>query len=99
MFLIPINKSVRGPRAPRSSPTPAPDRRADHVLSELLAMNEEMVVQLRVEQAEAAETTEFFASMIKQHEVAAERLRAELRSQKAMAAMRVGPQLDGPLPC
>jgi hypothetical protein len=97
MFLIPINKPLNGPRASRSPMPPAPDRRSDQVLLELLAMNEEMVIQLRVEQAESVETTEFIAGMISQHEIAAGRLRAELKHQKA-AATRPSAQLDGPLP-
>lgn len=61
-------------------------------------MNEEMVVQLRVEQANAAETAEFIAGMIDQHRIDAERLRAELKNRKAAAAARQDAQFDGALP-
>jgi hypothetical protein len=98
MFLIPTKKSARRQRGSRLSPSPLPDWRSDRMLVELLAMNEEMVVQLRVEQAEAAETTEFIAGMINEHEIAAERLRAALKNRKAAAATRLGAQFEGAQP-
>ncbi len=98
MFLITINKSARGPRGSRSSPSPVPDWRSHHALLELLAMNEEMVVQLRVEEADAAETAEFIAGMINELKVYAERIRAELKNRRAAVATRQDAQFDGALP-
>ena len=98
MFLIPIKKSARNPRVSRLSPASASDLRSDNMLLELLAMNEEMVAQLRIEQAEAAETPEFIAGLINEHEVAAERLRAELRNRKAAATVCQGAPFEGAQP-
>jgi hypothetical protein len=98
MFLIPIKKSARYPRVSRLSPAPASDLRSDNTLLELLAMNEDMVVQLRVEQAEAAETPGFIAGMINEHEVAAERLRAELGNRKTAAAVCRSAPFEGAQP-
>jgi hypothetical protein len=73
--------------------------RSNRVLSELLSMNEEMILQLRVERAEAHEATGFITGMIEQHESAAESLRAELKSQRASVPVPPTPFLDNPLPC
>jgi hypothetical protein len=57
--------------------------RSDRMLNELLALNEEMVVQLRLERLSTVGTTDFIASMIDQHEKAASRLRMQLKRHEA----------------
>jgi hypothetical protein len=54
-------------------------RRSDRMLCELLALNQEMIVQLRLEGKSIGGTTDFIEVMIAQHEQAAERLRAQLK--------------------
>jgi hypothetical protein len=61
-------------------------RRSDRMLAELLALNEDMVAQLRIEGLSAAGTTDFIATMIDQHEQVAKRLRAQLKSHESRAA-------------
>jgi len=61
--------------------------RSNQMLSELLALNEEMIVQLRVERTEAAGRTDFITGMIAQHENVAAKLRAQLRNLQAATAL------------
>jgi hypothetical protein len=63
-----------------AAPAPAKgaSRRSDRMLSELLALNEEMIVQLRLEGLSSVGSTDFIVAMIDQHEKAAARLRAQL---------------------
>jgi len=56
-----------------------PGRCPDHVLAELLALNEEMIEQLQGERLSVQGTAAFIVSMIAQHEKAAALLRAQLR--------------------
>jgi hypothetical protein len=58
-------------------------RRTDRMFSELLALNEQMIVQLRMECASTGRTTDFLSGMIRQHEQAAKRLRTQLRKHNA----------------
>jgi len=55
----------------------------DQVLAELLALNEEMIAQLRGERSGMTGTADFLTGTIKQHEKAAALLRAELDRQAA----------------
>jgi hypothetical protein len=48
------------------------------LLAELLALNEEMILQLHLERVSVAGTTGFLAKMIAQHERAAALLRSQL---------------------
>lgn len=61
----------------------ATGRRSDRMLLELLALNEEMILQLRVERTDAAGTTDFLTGMIEQHELVASKLRKQLKSLQA----------------
>lgn len=61
-------------------------RRSDRMLSELLALNEEMIVQLRMECMSTGRTTDFLTGMIKQHEQAAKKLRTQLMRHNAADA-------------
>lgn len=53
------------------------------MLGELLALNEEMIVQLRLERISVAGTTEFLTEMITQHEQIVSRLGAQLKRHEA----------------
>ena len=73
---------------------------SDRMLSELLALNEEMIVQLRVERMDSGGTTDFITGMIEQHEKAAASLRAQLKSYKTNApAIQHASILQKPLTC
>jgi hypothetical protein len=76
-------------------------RRSDKMLTELLDLNEEMIVQLRLERLSVVGTTDFIAAMIDQHELAAERLRAQLKRHESNAAHERsrdrGISMDNPL--
>jgi len=65
-----------GPSAPAADRCSAPY--SEQMLTELLAMHEEMIVQLRVERAEIAGTAGFLSGLIAQHEKAAAQLRIRL---------------------
>jgi hypothetical protein len=95
---LPINQPPRPPpidpmidaNPPLLAVAPAPtggtSRRSDRMLAELLALNEEMIVQLRLERLSAVGTTDFIAVMIDQHELAAKRLRTQLDGYESRAA-------------
>ena len=53
---------------------------SDHMLSELLALNEEMISQLRLERLTVIGTADFLTTMIDQHEKAAALLRTRLEN-------------------
>jgi hypothetical protein len=64
-------------------------KRSDRMLAELLALNEEMITQLRLERLSAVGTTDFIAGMIDQHEQAATSLRGQLARHGARAAVQL----------
>jgi hypothetical protein len=78
----PMNKGVTSakaaclPNASGSAPLSA------QMLTELVALNEEMSMQLRVERTYTAGITDFITVMIEQHETTAARLRAHLRTHQ-----------------
>lgn len=53
------------------------------MLGELLALNEEMIVQLRLERISVKGTTDFLSEMITQHERIVSRLGAQLKRHQA----------------
>ncbi len=61
-------------------------RRSDKMLADLLALNEEMIAQLRLERLSVVGTTDFLTGMIDQHEQAALKLRDQLRRHEATGA-------------
>ncbi len=76
-------------KAARCSADPGLELSAEHMLSELLALHEEMIVQLRTD-AEAcakrfgdAGTADFLTGLMAQHEKAAWMLRAQLETATA----------------
>jgi hypothetical protein len=71
----------RQPAEPAFDPAPEPP--SAHLLADLLAMNEEMVVQLRLEQLSVIGTARFLSTMIEQHEKTAATLRAQLEKQRS----------------
>jgi hypothetical protein len=68
-------------------PGAAKTKRSDLMLAELLALNEEMITQLRLERLSAVGTTDFIAGMIDQHEQAATRLRDQLARHRERPAV------------
>jgi hypothetical protein len=75
-------------------------RRSEGMLVQLLALNEEMITQLRFERLEVAGTTGFITGMIEDHENAVARLRDQLRSHEADSernSSRQAAQLNGRL--
>ena len=81
-------------RAARASSHPFSPLHSDRMLAELLALNEEMVEQLRLELLGGGGSAEFLAEMISQHESAVAMLRAELEKH-ALEAGRIGAGLPG----
>lgn len=79
-------------KAARSSADPGIDLPAEHMLAELLALHEEMVVQLRTDSEAClarykdAGTADFLTGLMKHHEKAAWMLRAQLETEEAEAS-------------
>lgn len=84
-------------KAARLSADPGIDLPAEHMLSELLALHEEMIVQLRTDSEACTKdyhdvgTADFLVKLLQQHETVAWMLRAELESEEEEA------ELDQPL--
>lgn len=79
-------------RAARSSADPGIGLPAEHMLAELLALHEEMIVQLRTDSAASldrfhdAGTADFLTGLMERHEKAAWLLRAQLETEEAEAS-------------
>ena len=79
-------------KAARSSADPGMDLPADHMLSELLALHEDLVVQLRTDSEACltrfkdAGTADFLTGLMEKHEKAAWMLRAQLETEEAEAS-------------
>jgi hypothetical protein len=86
-----MNKGVPPSDTEQASKASARIDSSDSVLTELLALNEEMAVQLRVERTDAKDAADFITGMILQHEKVAAKLRAHLRGA------RLGLPLSKPL--
>ena len=71
----PSNASTR---AARTSSDPYRSLYSDHMLAELLVLQEEMVAQLRFERLEVVSHADFITGLIDEHETAAALLRAQL---------------------
>jgi starvation-inducible DNA-binding protein len=75
-------------RAARSSADPGIGLSAEHMLSELLALHEELIVQLRTDSEACtgrfkdAGTADFLTGLMEQHEKTAWMLRAQLESEE-----------------
>ena len=68
-------------RSARTSGAPDATLYSDLMLSQLLALHEEMIVQLCLERLEVVGTSDFLTGMIDQHEEAAAQLRAQLKNR------------------
>ena len=77
-----MNQVISLVRSARESTDPNSRLYSDHMLSELLFLHEEMIVQLCVERLEAASNIEFLDGMIAQYEASAEMIRAHLEGRK-----------------
>ena len=78
-------------QAARSSADPGIDLSSDHTLSELLALHEDLVIQLRRDAAGAERlgdigTADFLTGLLKQHEKTAWILRAQLETEEEEAS-------------
>ena len=75
-------------KAARLSADPGVDLAAEHMVSELLALHEEMVVQLRADSKACTDrykdagTTDFLTGLMEQHEKTAWMLRAQLETEE-----------------
>src|SRR5258708_39093676 len=75
-------------KAARTSADPGIGLAAEHMLSELLALHEEMIVQLRtdseacIEQVKDAGTADFLTGLMEEHEKPAWMLRAQLENEE-----------------
>ncbi len=75
---MPASSLTRSRNTPSSASSPALGGRSQHLLAELLALNEEMILQLGLERQDGTGTVDFLTKMIEQHEKAATLIRAEL---------------------
>jgi len=79
-------------KAARSSADPGIDLPAEHMLGELLALHEDLIVQLRtdsetcLERFRDAGTADFLTGLMEQHEKSAWMLRAQLETEEAEAS-------------
>src|SRR5476651_2539101 len=67
-FLHPMNNLIAFTQVPLKSSERDVVLYSDHMLLELLALHEDMIMQLRIERLEAAGTADFLTSMISRHE-------------------------------
>jgi starvation-inducible DNA-binding protein len=80
-------------KAARTSADPGIGLSAEHMFSELLALHEEMIVQLRTDSAASAEryddagTADFLTGLMAEHEKMAWMLRAELETEEQEATV------------
>ena len=92
-----IGVSARGnwadlTKAARLSADPGIDLPAEHMLSELLALHEDLIVQLRADSEACtarfkdAGTADFLTGLMERHEKAAWMLRAQLETEEAEAS-------------
>ncbi len=86
-------------KAARTSADPGIGLSAEHMFSELLALHEEMIVQLRADSATCAEryrdagTADFLTGLMAQHEKIAWMLRAELETEEEETTADSPPKL------
>jgi len=81
--LDPMNHVLSLLQAARTSPAPNRGLYSHQMLSELLALHEDMILQLHLERREAVEAADFLTGLIGQHESAAAMLRAHLETHGA----------------
>jgi hypothetical protein len=79
-----MNQALSFVQAARAPSADANALSSDQMLSELLALHEEMVIQLRRARPDGVGTTDLLRSMIDQHENAATLLRAKLVCPEAL---------------
>ncbi|MFT3867181.1 MAG: DNA starvation/stationary phase protection protein [Nibricoccus sp.] len=78
--------------AARCTPDPTNDTPAEHMLSELLALHEELIVQLRTDSSACAKkfndagTADFLTALMEKHEKIAWMLRAQLENSDEASA-------------
>ena len=68
-------------RSARTSPDPSSTLNSDRMLAELIALNREMIEQLRLERLECGAGDEFLTGMIEQHEKSVALLQARLEGR------------------
>jgi starvation-inducible DNA-binding protein len=83
-------------KAARSSADPGIGLSGDHMVSELLSLHEDMIVQLRtdsdacIEQFGDAGTADFLTGLMERHEKTAWMLRSQLETEEAEATQQAG---------
>lgn len=82
----------------RASSDPHARLYSDHMLSELLHLHEEMIVQLCVERLESSSNAEFLTGMIAQHEATASMLRSHLENRESPMPLVITPVVPGTFP-
>lgn len=81
-----MNNVISLVQAARISSDPGPILYSERMVAELLALHEEMIVQLRLERLEVVGCGDFLTGMIDQHEKTAALLRAKLENRPADAS-------------
>ena len=81
-----MNNVISLVQAARISQNPRPILYSERMLAELLALHEEMIVQLRLERHGVVGSADFLTGMIEQHEKTAAMLRARLENRLADAS-------------
>lgn len=82
---MPMNNVLSAVQATRTPFDCRATGSSDSLLSELVLLHEEMIVQLRLERMSGIATPEFLKEMIAQHERAAARIRGQLENGDVFA--------------
>ena len=90
-----MNKVLSLVQAARTSSDPRPVLCSDEMLSELLALHEDMIAQLCLERLEAVGNANFLTDMIDQHESTAAMLRTKLKQTATDISLEQSDHLAG----
>jgi hypothetical protein len=91
----PMNKVLSLVQAARTCSDPRPVLCSDEMLSELLAVHEDMIAQLCLERLEAVGNANFLTGMIDQHESTAAMLRTKLKQTATDISLEQSDHLAG----
>ena len=93
-----MNQVLALVQAAHASASPFSDNYSDHMLSELLALHEDMIGQLHRERVEIADSGDFIAGMIAQHEKSAVMLRSLLENHESRIPWEIAPAFADIIP-
>jgi|ERR1035437_2525251 hypothetical protein len=93
-----MNQVLSLVRAAHASARPFSDNYSDHMLSELLALHEDMIGQLHRERTEITDSGDFIVGMIAQHEKSAGMLRALLENHESRIPWEITPDFSEVIP-